>query len=137
MSIRRKISILALSMTVGLVASLFIAQPAFAGKVNFGGDTSAGGFHWQDDHCEMSAGVRVTIKGKGTFTLYLTAVKDSGIEVVHSQMINGPMDYTMHLHHIAYGVDGDSTMLEWTIYNKRDRMKAFFAMGPFTCVAPD
>jgi hypothetical protein len=138
MSIRRKISILALSLTACLVASLFIVQPVFAGgKAYFGGDATTGVFRWNDDHCEMSASVRVIIKGKGKFTLNLTANKDSGIEVVHNQIINGPMNYTVHLHRIAYGVDGDSTLLEWTLHDKRDRMRAYFAMGPYSCADPD
>ena len=136
MALRRKISIHALSLTVCLVASLFVVQPAFAGKASFEGDAQASHLKWVEDHCVISPSVRVRIKGRGAFTLTLSANNGSTIDVVHSQMVYGPMDFTIHLHDVFLGVDGDSTMLEWALFDKRDRMRDFFAMGPYNCVAP-
>ena len=137
MSIRHLLSTLAASLISGLVMSLLVIQPAFASskKACFTGYSRVSQFAWNEDHCEMSPSVGVRIKGKGGFTLYLSTNIDNEVNVVHEQVINGPMDYWIHLHDFPIGSDGESIILEWTIMDKKGKMKDFFIMGPFDCNA--
>ena len=73
------------------------------------------------------------MKGKGSFTLYLETSIDSQHNMMHEQVIDGPMDFWVHLFNVPVGASGESVALEWSIKDKRDRAKDFFIMGPFNC----
>jgi len=138
MSLQRFISLLAASLAICLIASLLITQSAFAGGKNayFTGYFRSSLHHWVVNHCEMNPSVGVKLKGKQNFTLLLSTNIDNEVNVVHEQVIKGPMDFWIHLRDIPVGTDGESVILEWTLLDKRDRVKCFFVMGPFDCNAP-
>ena len=138
MSVKRLISLLVTSIAACLIASLLVTQPAFAGGKNayFTGDSRSSQHRWEDDHCEMHASAGVRLKGKGNYMLYLHANIDGELNLVHEQVVSGPMDQYIHLFNIPVGLEGDSVTLEWTLMGKRERVKCFFVMGPFECNAP-
>lgn len=138
MSVRRLISLLVASFAACLIASLLVTQPAFAGGKNayFTGNSKTSQHRWVTDHCEMHASAGVKLKGKKNITLYLHTNIDGELNMVHEQVISGPMDHYVHLYDVPMGLDGDSVTLEWTLMDRRERVKCFFVMGPFDCNAP-
>jgi len=138
MSLQRFISLLAAGLTISLIASLLVSQPVFAKgkKAYFTGYFSTSNHRWVADHCEINPSVGVKVKGKGSFTLYLRADTGAELTLVHQQLIHGPMDFWVRLHDIAVGRNGESVALEWTLEDKRERVKSFFVLGPFDCSGP-
>lgn len=138
MSLRQLISLLAASLVASLMLSLLATQPAFAKgkKAYFPGGCKTSCPTWAIDHCELNASAAVKVKGKGNFTLFLRTNMDDELTLVHQQPISGPMDFWVHLYGVPVGYDGDSVTLEWTILDKRGRIKDFLIMGPYDCDAP-